>query len=193
VFAGLYWQRYGQIDQGTEISGLEEEFDLSRGLPRLLHVKAPAPGREPRLADLMARIRQQASTAPSGRQPSWAGWCATTWRCCSASGSPAEGHPERTALLAAAAEGVRRRAGHRAWPILQEIDAALVSHARLALGAQRFDELSAAGARLSQREAVAAVRDSSHATLGTLQAHTHQQTGARVPTTAGRPTRDCRQ
>jgi predicted ATPase len=73
-----------------------------------------------------------------------------------------EGQPERAALLIAAAEGVRRRAGLRAWPTMQEIDAALASQARLALGAQRFDELSAAGARLSQREAVAAVRDGSH-------------------------------
>jgi predicted ATPase len=72
----------------------------------------------------------------------------------------AEGHPERAALLVAAAGGVRRRAGLRAWPRSEEIDAALMSQARLALGPQRFDELSAAGARLSQREAVAAVRDS---------------------------------
>ena len=44
-----------------EVSGLEEEFELSEALPRLLYVKAPAPGRDPRLADLMARIRQEAS------------------------------------------------------------------------------------------------------------------------------------
>jgi hypothetical protein len=61
VFVGLYWQRYGQVGPDMEISGLEEEFDLSEALPRLLYVKAPAPGREPRLADLMARIRQEAS------------------------------------------------------------------------------------------------------------------------------------
>jgi predicted ATPase len=61
VFIGLYWQRYGQISPGTQVSGLEEEFDLSHGLPRLLYVKAPAPDREPRLTDLLARIRQQAS------------------------------------------------------------------------------------------------------------------------------------
>jgi tetratricopeptide (TPR) repeat protein len=75
----------------------------------------------------------------------------------------AEDHPERAALLIAAAEGVRLRARLRAWPTVHEMDAALISQARLALGAQRFDELSAAGARLSQREAVAAVRDGSAA------------------------------
>jgi predicted ATPase len=61
VFIGLYWQRYGQIVPGMEISGLEEEFQLSAGLPRLLYVKAPAPEREPRLAQLLARVRNEAS------------------------------------------------------------------------------------------------------------------------------------
>jgi hypothetical protein len=61
VFVGVYWQRYGEIVPGTQVSGLEDEFDLSEALPRLLYVKAPAPDREPRLADLMARIRQEAS------------------------------------------------------------------------------------------------------------------------------------
>jgi len=63
VFIGLYWQRYGWIGPGMEISGLEEEFDLSRELPRLLYIKAPALSREPRLADLLARIQQEASTS----------------------------------------------------------------------------------------------------------------------------------
>ena len=42
VFLGLYWQRYGQLVPGTGVSGLEEEFELSGELPRLLYVKAPA-------------------------------------------------------------------------------------------------------------------------------------------------------
>jgi hypothetical protein len=46
VFIGLYWQRYGQPAPGARVSGLEEEFDLSGGLPRLLYVKTPAPDRE---------------------------------------------------------------------------------------------------------------------------------------------------
>ena len=63
VFIGIYWQRYGQVSAGMEVSGLEEEFLLSgtEGLPRLLYVKAPAPDREPRLTDLLARIREEAS------------------------------------------------------------------------------------------------------------------------------------
>ena len=61
VFIGLYWQRYGQVGADMDISGLEEEFNLSRELPRLLYVKAPAPDREPRLAELLGRVRQEAS------------------------------------------------------------------------------------------------------------------------------------
>jgi predicted ATPase len=63
VFIGIYWQRYGQVNAGMEVSGLEEEFLLSGtgGLPRLLYVKTPAPDREPRLAELLARISQEAS------------------------------------------------------------------------------------------------------------------------------------
>src|SRR5262249_59400125 len=63
VFIGLYWQRYGQLVPGTQVSGLEEEFELSGGLPRLLYVKTPAPGREPRLAGLLARIQEEASAS----------------------------------------------------------------------------------------------------------------------------------
>jgi predicted ATPase len=63
VFIGLYWQRYGEAPPGTAVSGLEEEFELSSGLPRLLYVKGPAPDRDPGLAALLARIREQASVS----------------------------------------------------------------------------------------------------------------------------------
>jgi predicted ATPase/class 3 adenylate cyclase len=63
IFVGLYWQRYGRVGPGMEVSGLEEELQLARaeGLPRLLYVKTPAPGREPRLAALLDRMKQEAS------------------------------------------------------------------------------------------------------------------------------------
>ena len=57
VFVGIYWQSYGWVAPGEEISGLEDEYELSAGLPRLIYVKAPAPDREPRLAELLVRIR----------------------------------------------------------------------------------------------------------------------------------------
>ena len=63
VFIGLYWQWYGQLVPGAQVSGLEEEFDLSAGLPRLLYVKGPAPDRQPRLAGLLARIREESSAS----------------------------------------------------------------------------------------------------------------------------------
>jgi predicted ATPase len=61
IFIGLYWQSYGRVSPGMEVSGLEEEFELSGSLPRLLYVKAPAPEREPRLTALLSRAKQEVS------------------------------------------------------------------------------------------------------------------------------------
>jgi predicted ATPase len=63
VFVGLYWQRYGRAGAGMQISGLEEELQLARAgaLPRLLYIKTPAPDREPRLAELLDRVKQEGS------------------------------------------------------------------------------------------------------------------------------------
>jgi predicted ATPase len=63
VFIGVYWQRYGQLVPGAQVSGVEEEFQLSGRLPRLLYVKEPAVDREPRLADLLARIEEESSAS----------------------------------------------------------------------------------------------------------------------------------
>jgi predicted ATPase len=63
VFIGLYWQRYGWVAPGMVVSGLEEELELSSGLPRLLYMKGPAPDREPQLAALLARVREEASVS----------------------------------------------------------------------------------------------------------------------------------
>jgi predicted ATPase len=59
VFVGIYWQSYGWVAPGEQVSGLEDEYQLSAGLPRLIYVKSPAPDREPRLAELLARIRDE--------------------------------------------------------------------------------------------------------------------------------------
>jgi hypothetical protein len=61
VFIGLYWQSYGRTVPGLQVFGLEEELRLARDgvLPRLLYVKTPAPDREPRLAELLARITRE--------------------------------------------------------------------------------------------------------------------------------------
>jgi predicted ATPase len=57
VFVGIYWQSYGWVAPGEQVSGLEDEYELSAGLPRLIYVKSPAPDRQPRLEALLARIR----------------------------------------------------------------------------------------------------------------------------------------
>src|SRR5262250_1933511 len=57
VFVGIYWQRYGWVAPGMEISGLEDEYRLAVGKPMLLYLKRPAPDQEPRLAAMIDGIR----------------------------------------------------------------------------------------------------------------------------------------
>jgi len=68
-----------------------------------------------------------------------------------------EGDLRRAALLAGAADGLRRRVGLRPWPLLRRDEEALLDEVRAALG-DRFDEPYETGSALSQQEAVAAVR-----------------------------------
>src|SRR5271156_111730 len=60
VFVGVYWQSYGWVAPGEAVSGLEDEYQLAAGLPRLIYVQSPAPEREPRLAEMLDRIRDDA-------------------------------------------------------------------------------------------------------------------------------------
>src|SRR6516165_9607253 len=57
VFVGIYWQRYGWVAPGMDISGLEDEYRLAGGKPMLLYLKRPAPDQEPRLAAMIDGIR----------------------------------------------------------------------------------------------------------------------------------------
>jgi Domain of unknown function (DUF4062) len=61
IFVGIYWQSYGWIAPGAELSGLEDELRLSAGMPRLLYVKEPAPEREPRLEAVVASFAEEPS------------------------------------------------------------------------------------------------------------------------------------
>ena len=63
VFVGVYWQQYGWIAPGMEISGLEDEYGLATGMPRLLYVKEPAPDRDPRLKELIVRVEAEAAVS----------------------------------------------------------------------------------------------------------------------------------
>ena len=41
VFVGVYWQSYGWVAPGEQVSGLEDEYLLAAGLSRLIYVKSP--------------------------------------------------------------------------------------------------------------------------------------------------------
>ena len=57
VFVGIYWQRYGWVGPGMDVSGLEDEYRLALGMPMLLYIKRPAPDQEPRLAQFLAGMK----------------------------------------------------------------------------------------------------------------------------------------
>ncbi len=57
IFVGIYWNSYGWVAPGMNISGLEDEYRLSEGKPRLIYVKQPAPERQERLSTLLNEIK----------------------------------------------------------------------------------------------------------------------------------------
>jgi predicted ATPase len=59
IFIGLYWQRYGWVAPSMQISGLEDEYQLSGDKPKLIYVKTPAPTRESQLQALLDHIKAQ--------------------------------------------------------------------------------------------------------------------------------------
>ena len=56
IFVGIYWQSYGWVAPEMDISGIEDEFMLSEGMPRLIYVKTPAPDRQEELDRMLAGI-----------------------------------------------------------------------------------------------------------------------------------------
>jgi predicted ATPase/class 3 adenylate cyclase len=63
IFVGIYWQRYGWVAPGMDISGLEDEYRLAAGKPMLLYLKRPAPELEPHLAAMIDAIRAAGTTS----------------------------------------------------------------------------------------------------------------------------------
>src|SRR6202034_421330 len=55
VFVGIYWQQYGWVARGEEISGLEDEYVLSGDRPKLIYIRA-ATERQHRLTEMLARV-----------------------------------------------------------------------------------------------------------------------------------------
>ncbi|MGC5224334.1 ATP-binding protein [Micromonospora sp. DT81.3] len=63
VFIGIYADSYGWVAPGEEISGLEDEYRLApASMPKLIYIKA-SDGRDPRLAELIDRIRSDDTAA----------------------------------------------------------------------------------------------------------------------------------
>lgn len=64
VFVGLYWERYGWVAPGEDVSGLEDEYRLvPPSMPRLVYVKDTTGTREPRLVELLDRIKADDSAS----------------------------------------------------------------------------------------------------------------------------------
>jgi hypothetical protein len=57
IFVGLYAERYGWVAPGEVVSGLEDEYNLAGGLPKLIYIREPAEAREARLSELLDRVR----------------------------------------------------------------------------------------------------------------------------------------
>ena len=57
VFVGIYWQRYGWIAPGEDVSGLEDEYRLAGDRPRLIYLKQPAADQESRLTAMLRELQ----------------------------------------------------------------------------------------------------------------------------------------
>ncbi|SEP71892.1 DUF4062 domain-containing protein [Microlunatus flavus] len=62
VFVGVYAGSYGWVAPDEEVSGLEDEYNLSGDLPKLIYVKAGVE-QQPRLKELLNRIREDDQAA----------------------------------------------------------------------------------------------------------------------------------
>ena len=149
---GRYDDAHGHL---TEVRDLAERFDNAwlAAIPRVgLGTLALERGRPEEAKALLDEALDLSVAVHSTRSvtlclAAFARWALTA------------GDPKRAALVAGAAEGLRRRAGLRTWPILRPGEADLVAQIRQALGAGRFGQVFAEGTRLTQREAVAAASD----------------------------------
>ena len=56
IFVGVYWEEYGWVAPGEEVSGLEDEWSLAPDIPKLIYIKH-SEHRQERLHELLERIR----------------------------------------------------------------------------------------------------------------------------------------
>ncbi len=59
VYLGIFWESYGWVAPDMEVSGIEDEYNLSSGKKRLIYVKQSEGGRNPELERLLQRIRDE--------------------------------------------------------------------------------------------------------------------------------------
>ncbi len=57
IFVAVYWQSYGWVNEGSDVSDLEEEYDRAVSLPRLVYLKDAGAERDERLVALLDRAR----------------------------------------------------------------------------------------------------------------------------------------
>ncbi|GAB3610889.1 hypothetical protein GCM10027414_30150 [Humibacter ginsengiterrae] len=63
VFVGLYWEKYGWVAPGEDVSGLEDEYNLADpDMPKLIYIKS-SERRDDRLLQLIDRIREDDNAA----------------------------------------------------------------------------------------------------------------------------------
>src|SRR5690606_17448490 len=63
VFVAIYAESYGWVAPDMTISGLEDEYRLSQGFPRLVYIREPSPERDPRLQALIDDIKASGSVS----------------------------------------------------------------------------------------------------------------------------------
>ena len=78
VFVGIYWQQYGWVAPGENVSGLEDEYLLSESKPKLIYVKAaprpgaaagrPAPAGPVRRPGVLQAVRQPGRSGRTARR-----------------------------------------------------------------------------------------------------------------------------
>jgi hypothetical protein len=70
----------------------------------------------------------------------------------------ADGDPGRAATALGTADGLRRTAGLRAWPLTRRVEADLLAQVKQEIDPDPFDQAFSAGAELTRRQAIALVR-----------------------------------
>lgn len=61
IYLGIFWKSYGWIAPEMDISGIEDEYNLSADKPRLVYIKEASEGRDPKLEQLLKRIEKEGS------------------------------------------------------------------------------------------------------------------------------------